>query len=146
MSELGVEVAVPFFVDQKLQGILLLGHKKNSALFHYEEVRRLGILAKAKEQNFALALLIESQEDLVLISRRIAEMESLKTLGEYLVQIMMRTLNSEYSAIYLHSAKQETYKCEHMRGNVDAVLSEVEKNLLSMSSLNFANSAVCRSS
>ncbi|MFH1715285.1 MAG: diguanylate cyclase [Elusimicrobiota bacterium] len=130
MDRLKIEVAVPFFVDQKLHGIMLLGYKKDNSLFNDEEVKRLDILAKAKEQNFALALLIESQEELVLISRRISETEDMEELGKYLVQVMMRVSNSTQSAIFLSSPKRNKYNCSYYKGIDNAVIEINEEEYL----------------
>lgn len=129
MNKLGLELIFPFFAEDEMIGILGLGEREGTNLYHDKEIQHLTYLTKALEMHFTSVYFNQNLEELKNISKRFSDFSDRTDFARYIMSSVGRLLNTEHASIYLYNQQTQSFNIEHQFGvNYESINSIGEDN------------------
>lgn len=125
MKSMDVVEGFPVYKDEVIVGALFLGEKEDGKIYNSQDIRLLKEKLEEVEISLKLVFFIEKeaarnleelegekrkyQQHLIDAARRMTNIKEIPALSKEVAHIMARTVNSEYTAIYLYDPTSRTY-------------------------------------
>ncbi|MCP4481278.1 MAG: GGDEF domain-containing protein [bacterium] len=122
LEALNAVIVYPFFMQNELYGLLLLGTKKNQSMFNKYDLANLKNLGMVIAHKLMLTVTHDKQYEVINITKKMINYTSLEELAEYTVRSLMRILDVSSSSMFFYDKKEMNYKCLYNHNLTDPAL------------------------